>query len=42
MVKLIKGEVLFIKANLLIHGSTPAIGNRLAMVFFSHNQTFPN
>jgi hypothetical protein len=41
VIKLIKGQVVFLKANMLIHGSTPVTGNRIAMVFFSHNETFP-
>jgi hypothetical protein len=40
VIKLIKGEVLFLKANLLIHRNTLAIGTRIAMVFFSPKQIF--
>ena len=40
VIKLIKGEILFLKANLLIYGNTSATGTRVAIVFFSHKQTF--
>jgi hypothetical protein len=40
VVKLVKGQVVMLRSNILIHGNTNANGVRFGMVFFSHNDTF--
>ena len=40
--KLVKGQVVMFRSNLLIHGNSPAQGVRFSMVFFLHKNTFKN
>jgi hypothetical protein len=39
-IKLIKGQVVMFRSNLLIHGNSPAQGVHFSMVFFSHKNTY--
>ncbi|KAF0480806.1 calnexin independence factor cif1 [Gigaspora margarita] len=41
-IKLVKGQVIMFRSDLLIHGNAPAQGIRFSMVFFSHKSTFNN
>ena len=41
-IKLVKGQVVMFRSNLLIHGNDNAKGIRFSMVFFSHKNTFKN
>ena len=40
--KLVKGQIVMFRSNLLIHGNSPAQGVRFSMVFFSYKNTFKN
>ena len=41
-IKVVKGQVVMFRSNLLIHGNANAKGIRFSMVFFSHKNTFKN
>ena len=40
-IKLKPGNILLFRSNLLVHGNLPCLGVRHSLVFFTHNNLFP-